>query len=90
MRHDLLTGIIIILKVRKEKETLENQKAAALEAIRRLGYVLVIYQHRHTISEKELLLKSIKGLKERFFPDKTWKEIFSKPNEPTRGSKTAF
>jgi cobalamin biosynthesis Co2+ chelatase CbiK len=77
----LLTGVIIILKVRKEKETLENQNADALEAIRRLGYVLVIYQHRHTISEKELLQEAIKGLKERFFPDKTWKEIFSSKNK---------
>lgn len=86
----------------KEQTNLENQKEAAFETIKKLAFFL----RRYKIASKlpgpakkrrdafiifaETAAEDIIEIRNQFFPDKTLREILSKPNEPTRGSRTAF
>lgn len=86
----------------KEQENQENLQEAARTAIK--GLAISLLQSRLRLKERGILPRkrkyleaqcdetagSIIELRNRFFPDKTLKEILSEPNKPTRGSRTAF
>lgn len=86
----------------KEQEKFENQQEEALATIKRLGILLLTYRKLSKSPKipkgwKEIFgifgedaQEKIKIIRNQFFPDKTLREIISEPNEPLKGSKTAF